>query len=48
MSDRLRVMKSRKPGDRPWKVRAGRTVLGAFPTGPDALRFVRRLIAAAQ
>ncbi|MBN9208173.1 MAG: hypothetical protein J0H96_05845 [Microbacterium ginsengisoli] len=48
MSDRIRVMKSRRPVGRPWKVRAGRTLLGTFPTGADALRFVRRLTAATQ
>lgn len=45
---KLTVRKSRvRALRRPWVVRHGPKVLGAFPSGADALTFLRRLLSAA-
>lgn len=45
MTAPIRVRKSRVPAHRrPWTVRYGARVLGSFPTGAEALAFVRRLL----
>lgn len=47
MTPPIRVRKSRTATPRPWRVRLGKQILAAFPTGDEALDFVRRLIRAA-
>lgn len=47
MTPPIRIRKSKAQVDRPWRVRYGRQIIGAFPTGAEALDFTRRVLRAA-